>query len=613
MIDFKIFLPVCLSLTLMIASSGDSSAFKVIHANAPKFVPGEMIVKFKNEISARSRGSILQSSGYLRAKTLDRAGGIHQVTLRGGESVDVAVEAMRRNPDVEFAQPNFIYHALTVPNDPSFGQLWGLRNTGQTIVQSNGPEGPTSEGNPGTANKDMGMEKAWSVTTDCSSVVVAVVDSGVKHSHEDLSANMWDGGVSFPHHGYDYIDNDNNPDDLNGHGTHVAATIGAVGNNSIGTTGVCWNAKIMALRVLDSTGIGSTSAIIQGINFAVSHGAKVINLSLGGGSFDSAMSSSISAAKSSGVLFVTASGNSGENVDGGSGMMYPCAYTQDNVLCVAALNQDYTLASYSNYGSTSVDVGAPGTNVLSAWHGSLSTVASDSLTSGWNKTSTTSTGWGYKSLNFGSPVNCLVNPSNYNYYSAKYANSTDDRIWKSFNLSDVGNGLFLSFDLMHDLENNADFFTVHVKNANTDPIVNGTVLDSFTGSTGGFNYESSYEITDLASSATSIGFRLTSNGSVNSFGANVGNFKVRKLALNDTTYNVVSGTSMATPHVAGLATMLFSYNPNYTYAEVIDAIKSGGIATTALSGKSVTGKAVNAQGSLSYIAKPTGVSATVAP
>jgi len=418
---------------------------------------------------------------------------------------------------------------------------------------------------------------------------------------------MWDGGVTYPKHGYDFVDSDVDPADLNGHGSHVAATIGAAGNNSIGSTGVCWKAKIMAVRVLDSNGLGNTSSIIQGINFAVSHGAKVVNLSLGGGSFDSAMSSTISSAKSSGVLIIAAAGNSGENVDGGSGMMYPCAYNQDNVLCVAALNQNYSLASYSNYGSTSVDVGAPGSNILSAWHGSLSTVASDALTSGWTKSSTTSTGWGYKSLNFGTMVNCLVNPTSYNHASTKYSNNTDDRIWKSFNLSDVGNGLFLSFDMMYDLEDNADFFRVYVKNSNVDPIANGTELDAFTGSTGGFSYESSYEITDHSSSSTAIGFRLTSNASVNDFGVNVGKFKVSKLALNNTTYNVISGTSMATPHVAGLAAMLFSYNPDYTYSEVVDAIKSGGTAASALSGKSVTGKAVNAQGSLSYIAKPTGV------
>ncbi len=588
-------------------------AIKPRNPNHPRFVPGELIVKFKNNVSASSARKVLRAQNVSQIRFLNHSG-IRRVKIGPSQTVESAIDSLKNKPEVELVQPNYIYHELRVPNDPKYSQSWAFRNTGQTIVQANGPNAPDSEGNPGVANNDLSVESAWDVTTDCSQVTVAVIDSGVNYLHEELASNMWDGGVNYPNHGYDFIDADQDPMDLSGHGTHVAAAIGAVGNNSKGTAGVCWTAKIMAIRVLDSMGMGTTSSIVEGINFSVTNGAKVINMSLGGGSYDSAMNNAITTAKNNGVLVVAAAGNDGENIDsGGTVSMYPCGFNQDNILCVAAINQDATLASYSNYGSVNVDVGAPGTNILSAWNGSNTTAATDSLASGWNKSSTTSTGWGYKQLNFGSWINCLVNPSNYNYSTAKYANNTDDRIWKSFDLSNVGDGLYLYFDLMHDLQSNYDYFTAHIKTSNEDPIVSGTMLESFTGSTSGYNFQSKYDITEFASNATSIGFRLFSNASGVDFGANLSNFSVQRLNLNSTTYNLNSGTSMATPLVAGVSAMLFNLNPNYSYKDVIEAINTSGKALTALSGKTVTGKMVNAQGSIDYIAKPTGVSASVAP
>src|SRR6266705_2422094 len=224
-------------------------------AATSQYVPGEVLVKFKSAAIAQERAATVAALGHT-------------------------------------VQPNYIYHAAAVPNDTQYAQLWAFKNTGQTITT--GTYSPTN----GTTGDDMNIEPAWGHITDCSSVVVAVVDSGVNYTQEDLAANMWNGGFNFPNHGFDYVDSDNDPMDLNGHGTHVAGIIGAVGNNAKGTTGVCWTASIMAVRVLDATGSGSDVTIIQGIDFAITNSAKVINMSLGhGGPFSQAFSDAITSAQ----------------------------------------------------------------------------------------------------------------------------------------------------------------------------------------------------------------------------------------------------------------------------------------------------------------------------
>jgi subtilisin family serine protease len=184
---------------------------------------------------------------------------------------------------------------------------------------------------------------------------------------------MWNGGSGFPNHGYDFIGDDDDPMDLFGHGTHVAGIIGAVGDNGTGTTGVCQRASIMALRVLDAEGNGTTTTAIEGIGFAVANGARVINMSLvGSGGFDPALSNAITNAQNGDVVVVVAAGNAdnvGHDNDLAGNATYPCNLTQPNLVCVAALDQNYALADFSNWGATSVDVGAPGTNILSTWAG----------------------------------------------------------------------------------------------------------------------------------------------------------------------------------------------------------------------------------------------------
>lgn len=573
-------------------------------------VPGEILVKFKAKFSAATLKSKIENRGDYKIASLNSKG-LSRIKLGANRDIKTVLEEYAKNPDVEFAQPNFIYKiSSTTPNDARYGQLWGLKNTGQTIVTAGGPDTPRSTHNPGTSGKDMGLEYAWDYTHDCSSAVVAVLDTGVNYNQEDLAANMWDGGPTYPNHGYDFIKNTNDPMDQHGHGTHVSGTIGAVGNNSVGTTGVCWTARIMAVRVLDATGSGATAGIVQGIDFAVANGAKVINMSLGGSSMDAAYSTAITNAKNSGVVVVVAAGNENTNNDSGSTPSYPCNFGQDNILCVAALDQDYSLSSYSNFGTTSVDIGAPGTNIVSSWPGTNTSVT-DSLDSGWNFSSSTSSNWGYKTLGYSSYPKCLVNPTNYDFVSAKYANSTRDLAWKAFNTSGANVSL-LNFYIMHDLEKDKDYVSVYTKSEGGDP-TSGIDLGFVTGSSGGSRYSVTLDITPYIGATTSVGFLFESDASGNDYGTNISVFSIDNLTYNTNSYNVISGTSMASPHVAGLAAMIYAYNPNYTYIDVINAIKSGGVLNPNLTDKTTTGKSASAIGALTYINTPTGVTASIVP
>jgi len=328
-----------------------------------EYVPGEVLVKVKKSSNISSYARVSEISGSeLKIVKIDKS-----------KNIMSAIEELAQNPDIEYAQPNYIYHISIVPNDTRYSDLWGLKNTGQTVTAA------TYVPTHGNAGDDINAENAWGIITDCSSITVAVIDTGVNYTHDDLKNNMWDGGSSYPKHGWDFYNSDNDPVDDNGHGSHLAGIIGAQGNNSIGVTGVCWLTNIMALKSFDSSGTGSTATIISAISFAINNGANIINASFNlYGSADTALSATVTAAEQADILIVSAAGNGYENdghaynVDSGT-KTYPCCFTQDNVLCIAALDQKFQIASFSNYGATSVDVAAPGTNVVSTWYTTNST------------------------------------------------------------------------------------------------------------------------------------------------------------------------------------------------------------------------------------------------
>ena len=285
------------------------------------------------------------------------------------------IERLRANPDVEFVEPNYVIRVAAVPNDPSFGSLWGLFNSGQSIL-----------GSSGVAGADIDAPLAWDLTTGSRDHVVGVIDSGVDYNHPDLAANMWSAPTAFTvvvgglviscpagSHGFNAITNSCNPMDDHSHGTHVAGTIGAVGNNGIGITGVNWTASMMGLKFLSSFGSGSTSDAIKAIDFAIqtknyfaSSGAadvRVLSNSWGGGGFSASLLDAINRANSANMLFVAAAGNSAVNND--IIPHYPSSYTASNVLSIASTTNRDQRSSFSNYGAVSVDLGAPGSAILS--------------------------------------------------------------------------------------------------------------------------------------------------------------------------------------------------------------------------------------------------------
>jgi len=337
----------------------------VLSSQDSPYKSGEVIVGFKASVGNQQQEQTEKRHG---DKTSIKLQGINArlVKLGSGRSVTQAIREYEGEPTVAYAEPNFLVHAISTPNDPMYPQLWGLKNTGQTV-----------NGTTGKVGADIKAEPAWAVTAGSASVVVGVVDTGVDYTHPDLAANIWSntgiGGCPAGTHGYNAITRTCDPADDNGHGTHVSGTIGAVGNNTIGVVGVNWTTRIMGLKFLDADGGGTTADAITAIEFAVQAkiagvNIRALNNSWGGGGFSQALLNEINKAGTNNILFVVAAGNSSINLN--SSTFYPCSYTTAaNLICVAATDQNDALAGFSNYGSGKVHLGAPGTNVLSTYPG----------------------------------------------------------------------------------------------------------------------------------------------------------------------------------------------------------------------------------------------------
>jgi subtilisin family serine protease len=332
-------------------------------------LPGSVLVKFREgaPVNARAQARIDIDATLLRSYRL--VAGLER--LQTDRDVQQAILSLKANPWVEYAEPDYVVHpTATTPNDQFFGLQWGLHNTGQTV-----------NGMAGANDADIDMPQAWDIATGSASVIVAVLDTGTEWHHPDLDDNIWtntgeipENGVDDDFNGYiddvrgwDFFDNDNDPDDGSGHGTHTAGTVGAEGDNGQGVAGVVWNVQIMPLRFLGPGG-GSTSDAVRALEYAVENGARISNNSWGGGPFSASMRDAILAAAAEGHLFVSSAGNDGDDTDALG--HYPSGYDAPNILSIANMQNDDTLRPTSNYGATTVDLGAPGTNIVSTWPGS---------------------------------------------------------------------------------------------------------------------------------------------------------------------------------------------------------------------------------------------------
>jgi subtilisin family serine protease len=292
--------------------------------------------------------------------------------------VETLVHFLQSHPDVEYAEPNYIVHSTAVPNDPLFGSLWGLRNLGQVV-----------NGTSGVPGADIGAVNAWDISTGSTASVVGIIDTGINYSHPDLSANMWTAPAQFTvtvggsnvtcaagTFGFNAINRTCNPMDDNHHGSHTAGTVGARGNNGAGVAGVNWTARLMGLKFLDSTGSGALSDAVDAIEFAIQTKARfgsaanvrILSNSWGGTDFSQTLLNEVNRANTNDMLFVAAAGNGASNND--TTPFYPARFSAPNVIAVAATDSSDQLAGFSNWGHTTVHLGAPGVNILSTSLGS---------------------------------------------------------------------------------------------------------------------------------------------------------------------------------------------------------------------------------------------------
>jgi subtilisin family serine protease len=530
---------------------------------------------------------------------------IQRLPLRGAEVMKVApgtdltdaIEVLERRPDVLYAEPNYIYEALETPNDPFAIHEWALDD----------PVGDI----------DLDAPEAWDVTTGSKDVVVAVADSGVAYDHPDLADNIWtnpgefgDGkqrngidddnnGFVDDWHGWDWIGNDNNPSDLLGHGTHVSGTLGASGNNGIGVTGVNWNVSILPLRILELDGTGTAADLASAFVYARRAGAKVVNASLGGPHNSRTMAAAIK--RSPNTLFVVASGNSGDNLD--SKPNYPCSYPDTNILCVAATNSRGKLAGFSNYGDRTVDVAAPGTEILSTLP-NLELVFNETFENDpgarWD-TGGSKNSWATDSDSLGAYM--ADSPA------GRYKNSTNSWL-ESRSPVDMpeASACGLDFALRLDTEPGADGLLIE-----TSP--NGSRWTQLTGLTGRSRGWQAIKTDIPGGRDVFLRFRMVSNRAVRRDGVQIDNVRIRcaLTQYSSSDYNELSGTSMAAPQAAGAAALLWSYAPTARPSQIRYALIVGSVGVPSLSSKVVAGGRLNLVGGLTELAKVLGLADPFAP
>ncbi|RJQ43721.1 MAG: hypothetical protein C4538_11605 [Nitrospiraceae bacterium] len=569
--------------------------------SSAEYVPGEVLVKFRHGTDPVIMNRLHKGIGSVRKKDFSGIR-MHQVKLPDTLSVQEAVEAYKSDPDVEYAEPNYIIRISTVPDDTYFSNLWGLNNTGQIINAIDG-----------TPDADIDAPEAWDLTTGSPDVVIAVIDTGVAYDHPDLAGNIWTNagetdcsdGIDNDGNGYiddcrgwDFVGNDNATMDYNGHGTHVAGIIAATGNNADGVTGVLWNARIMPLRFMGVNGSGTTVDALSAILYANANSAHIINASWGGSGYSQSLKDALSA---SGAVVVCAAGNSGSNND--SSPFYPAGYDLPNIISVAATDHLDALALYSNYGASSVDLAAPGSGIYStipviSYGDSVTLYGEENFDGtsgalpllGWSKGGANSTwadtgGTGYDGTN-----------SLEDSPSVNYANNTSTWAGYMTPISSVKDNIYvLTFKWKGTLEDGYDYLDI---NYSADGI-HWDWMDYRTGTTNGvFISDSTQDLTDIAEMNDQFyfGFGLTADATINKEGVYLDDIRLTRTPVSVSSYQYISfsGTSMAAPYVSGVAGLVKALKPELTNIQIKAAILNSVAALPSLAGKVSTGGRLNA-------------------
>lgn len=618
------------------------------------YVDGQLIVKFKNDRlnfkkeSGKEKSKIDSLSDKKEVELVDilEEENIVVFDIYDSKTVPEKINELKLDPDVEYVQPNYQYYPLSInTNDTSKANMWGLDNTGQTVNTI-----------AGSNDADIDAPEAWALTTGTTEPIVAVIDSGVAHAHPDLEANMWDGtncvdenGEALGNciHGYDYEDNDKDPTpDSDSHGTHVAGTIGAVRNNSEGILGVAPKVRIMALK-----SSLTTTEIVKAISFAEENGARIINASWGGSGvsceavYDSALYTAISGYNG---LFVAAAGNSTENHDGATYFMEPgdygtttsCWAGLSNIIQVAATDSDDALGDFSDYGANFVHIGAPGGTDADERELIYSTVAESSavnqnfsgvtppnIPAGWVRSAPNSDIWAtYQtaSSSWGITLFTDVGGSLTSYSENMNATITSP----AYSLSGA-NGAVLNFWVDCDTEYDADYWTDYLDlefssdgvnfssvlkiDENYIDYLNGDISsegDAVYAFDGDVELENSYLTSNFK-----FRFRWVTNASDNAhMGCAVDGIELVRITNGEEgLYDFYNGTSMAAPHVSGLAAYLLSYDNTMTTSQIRSTILTTGDSLDSLSGKTTTGKRINAYTAILSVIDPVLAEVTPVP
>jgi thermitase len=314
-----------------------------------------LVVGFSNSVAKDAREGIVRGAGGTVERRLSAIRAL-SVRPRSGVALATLRRSLGRARGVTYVEPDFELAASVEPDDPLYAAQYAFSEP---------------------SDHDIDAPEAWEETRSCSKV--AVLDSGTDTNHPDLAANLWKNteetknnskdddknGYVDDYYGVDLNDGRGSGVDENGHGTHVAGIIGAIGDNGFGVSGICWKASIMSVRFMDARGRGSTSAAVEAIQYSVREGARILNCSFGSSSKSEALEDAVQYAKSKGALLVVAAGNEGDDID--REPSYPAAYGSDNIIAVAASTADDRLASFSNFGEANVDLAAPGEGILSTY------------------------------------------------------------------------------------------------------------------------------------------------------------------------------------------------------------------------------------------------------
>jgi thermitase len=571
-----------LALGLALAAPGVANA-EVISSwsdEHPRYEPGEALVRYAAGVDAAERREARDAADVSFESSLELP---HTQVVNFDGAVKDAVARLEDQPGVVDAQPNFVYHALAAaPNDTFFGNLWGLGGT------------------PG-----VNVLPAWDRTRGAGQVV-AVVDTGIDLTHPDLAANL----VA----GHDFVDNDNTPDDENLHGTHVAGTIAAIADNGMGVSGVAPQAKLMPVRALDEDGQGNSGNIANGILFAANNGATVVNLSLGGsaGGGDSALSAAIGQAGLRNVVVVSAAGNEGKDND--ANPVTPCVLdppTHNNI-CVASVTPTGARSSFSNFGATTVDVGAPGGDGSGTPAGDILSTkpAWDSVFSENFQTGTD--GWTPSGdANWGLAGSGIDGDSITDSPAGDYLANIDSKFRHT--AVDLSGRRGCRFDFwidveMDDLDTNGDpfdFATVALESGAGNLV--GTFGNPTNGffrkvdkSIGGFDGVSDVKPTLGFHSDPGVQFDgvYVDDMSINCRGSSYPNAIGGEDADGGGSYTAIAGTSMAAPHVAGIAALVRAADPGAPASQVVNAIEQGAKPDAGMRGVTVTGGVADAAGAI---------------